>query len=154
MAGGESGSDNTLKRIHKGQTRETMLKAAELIGKYNIPSSWSFIIGFPNETLEEIYETFEFMYLLEKVAGFRFCKPGLYLPYPGTILYDDSIEKGFRPPQTPEEWIICERYLDERRPSEDSISYPWVDIRRLSLALQLMSENCPLAEIKEGLLGF
>lgn len=153
MAGGESGSDNTLKRIHKGQTKEMMLRAAKLIGKYNIPSSWSFIIGFPTETLEEIYETFEFMYLLEKTASVRFCKPGLYLPYPGTVLYGHSIEKGFRPPQTPEEWIICERYLDERRPSDDSILYPWVDVNRLSLALHLMAEDRPLTEIKEVLLG-
>jgi len=149
MAGGESGCDSTLKRIHKGQTKEMMLRAAELIGKYNIPSSWSFIIGFPTETMEEIYETFEFMNLLDETAGFRFCKPGLYMPYPGTVLYNLSLEKGFHPPQTPEEWIICERYLDERRPSEDSISYPWVDVRKLSSALQLRAENRPLTDIKE-----
>lgn len=152
MAGGESGSDHTLKGIHKGQTKEMMLKAAELIGRHNIPSSWSFIIGFPTETLEEIYETFEFMYLLEETAGFSFCKPGLYLPYPGTVLYNQSLEKGFRPPQTPEEWIICERYRDSRRPSEDSISYPWVDVRKLSTALQLMAEKRPLTDIKRLLL--
>jgi len=153
ITGGESGSDSTLKKIHKEQTREIMLRAAELIGKYNITSSWSFIIGFPTETLEEIYETFEFMNLLEETTGFRFCKPGLYVPYPGTVLYNQSVEKGYYPPQTPEEWIICERYLDSRRPSEGSISYPWVDVRKLSSALQLRAENRPLTDIKEQLLG-
>ena len=142
MAGGESGSDSTLKKIHKGHTKEMMLEAAGLIGKYNIPSSWSFIIGFPIETYEDIYETFEFMKLLEDTAGFRFCKPGLYIPYPGTILYHLSVEKGFASPQTPEEWIICERYLSEaKRPSGSSISYPWLDAHRLSLAMELMDKN-------------
>jgi len=141
MAGGESGSDNTLKKIHKGQTKEMMLEAAGLIGKYKIPSSWSFIIGFPTETYEEIHETFEFMKLLEDRAGFRFCKPGFYIPYPGTVLYNLSLEKGFLPPQTPEEWINCERYHDERRPSDSIISYPWVDVHKLCSALQLRAEN-------------
>lgn len=153
IAGGESGADSTLRRIHKAQTKEIMLRAAGLIGKYNLPSTWQFIIGFPTETLEEIYETFEFIRLLEETVGFRFCNPGLYIPYPGTILYNLSVGKGFHPPQTPEEWIICERYRDSRRPSESSISYPWVDVRKLSSALQLRAENRPLADIKEQLLG-
>lgn len=141
MAGGESGSERVLKLIHKGHTRKQMLEAARLIGTYKIPSSWSFIVGMPGEAYEDIRETFEFMRILEDIAGFPFCKPGLYMPYPGTLLYQRAIDNGFSPPQSPEGWIICERYRDERRPSEESMSYPWIDIGKLAAAMDLMRED-------------
>ena len=141
MAGGESGSENVLKAIRKGHTREHMLEAARLIGVHKIPSSWSFIIGMPVESCADIRETFRFIKTLEGLAEAPFCKPGLYIPYPGTVLYDRAVELGFVPPDEPEGWIACERYTGANRATHEILTYPWVDNRKLVAALDLMRDR-------------
>ncbi len=138
MAGGESGVDRILQRIHKDHTTAQMLRATDLIGRHRIPSTWSFIVGMPAETYADIRQTFDFMKKLEDIAGFRFCKPGLYLPYPGTPMYDQAVGMGFLPPARPEDWIICERYRGSKKPTDDGIVYPWIDYDRLLKAMELM----------------
>lgn len=114
MCGGESGSDRVLKYIRKGQTRKQMVKAAALLGKYNIPGTWSFVCGFPTETREELTETFKFMRIINSLAKNRIGKPGIFIPYPGTYLYNEAINHGAKVPENIEGWSKFERYTYEK----------------------------------------
>lgn len=122
MCGGESGSERILNYITKKHSIEDMLVAAKLIGENNIKSSWSFMVGFPGETNKEIKCTFDFMNKINKLAKRKISKPGLFIPYPGTPLYDDALKYGFKVPEDIEEWANFERYDIE------NLNFPWIDV--------------------------
>ncbi len=87
--GMESGSNRTLEYINKGTTVEINRKAALMLRRFGLFSESSFIIGFPEETREEILETYEFIRTtpLNKVQVF------LPVPYPGTKLWHYALDK-------------------------------------------------------------
>jgi len=110
MCGGESGSDRVLRYIRKGQTKKQLINAAKLVGKYSIPSSWSFISGFPTETKDELSKTFKTMKLINRLASRKICKPGVFIPYPGSFLYNETIKHGGILPSNIQDWAKFERY--------------------------------------------
>ena len=55
----ESGSDKMLKALGKNFKRNAIFRAAELLGKVNIPAKWYLILGAPGETIDTLMETFE-----------------------------------------------------------------------------------------------
>ena len=81
--GFESGSNDTLKKIKKGTTREDNLRAAKLIKKAKLPLFGFFMIGFPWETKEDIIETLEFIFDIDP----DFIEVHIAMPYLGTELY-------------------------------------------------------------------
>ena len=88
--GFESGSNDTLKRIKKGTTKEDNLRAAKLIKKAGLPLFGFFMIGFPWETKEDIIETLEFIFDIDP----DFIEVHIAMPYYGTDLYSQCIEYG------------------------------------------------------------
>lgn len=88
----ETGSDYILKTIMKRNTpREQTLKAFEIMHKYDIRTSGNVIIGMPEETRENIFETIELV---------RECKPrsvnsSIFIPYYGLALREYSVKKGY-----------------------------------------------------------
>lgn len=81
--GFESGSDETLKKIKKGTTREDNLRAAKLIKESKLPMLAYFMIGFPWETRKDIQETLEFIFDVDP----DFIEVHIAMPYFGTELY-------------------------------------------------------------------
>ena len=81
--GFESGSDDTLKKIKKGTTREDNLRAARLIKKAKLPLFGFFMIGFPWETKEDIIQTLDFIFDIDP----DFIEVHIAMPYFGTELY-------------------------------------------------------------------
>lgn len=88
----ETGSDYILKNIMKRNTpREQTLKAFKIMHKYGIRTSGNVIIGMPEETRENIFETIELV---------RECEPksinsSIFIPYYGLALREYSIKKGY-----------------------------------------------------------
>ncbi len=122
LIGMESGSDRILKMIHKNITIDKIIKAAETLSKYDLRASYSTIVGLPTETKEEFDSTIKLMYQVYKIhpkAGFTL---GAYLPYPGSEMYQFSIEQGFVPPEKTEEWGKIDRFRNR-------FSSPWTDVK-------------------------
>jgi len=83
--GVESGSQRILNLMNKGITLEKIQAMFKLTKKLGISSTGSFILGYPGETLGEMWETIKFCLKLSPDYA-QFC---VLTPYPGTPIYDD-----------------------------------------------------------------
>lgn len=86
----ESGSKRILNYL-KGETVsiEQNKKAVEILKKYDIAVNASFIIGSPDETKEEIMETYRFI----KESSLDLVDIYILMPFPGTPVWDYAKEK-------------------------------------------------------------
>ena len=83
----ESGSDEILKKISKGITKEDGERACRELSKEGIETRASFILGLPYETHKTIEETIEFAKNIELYnANFN-----ILTPYPGTKVYEMAV---------------------------------------------------------------
>jgi len=111
LMGMESGNNRVLKDIvDKRVTKEELKYVAELISKYKILGSYTFIVGFPNETKKEIKDTLNFVKELWNLEYRPETRVHIYTPYPGTQLYGDALELGFETPKNLEEWSKFDYY--------------------------------------------
>lgn len=103
--GVESGTNRILKLVNKGITIEDILKVNSKLAKGDIICRYNFIVGIPTETQEEIQSTLDFIEKLQSEnANLDTPFLNLYTPWPGTKLFDLSIEKGFKSPNTLDGW--------------------------------------------------
>ncbi len=85
----ESGCDRTLKYLKGGVTVRDNRNAINMLKDAGIQVNGDFIIGAPEETLEEIMET----YNLIKNSRLDFIDVGILTPLPGTPVWDYAVEK-------------------------------------------------------------
>lgn len=78
--GVESGNEQILKIIKKGETKEDFIRAARLIKEAGIKSHSYYILGHPHETKETAKETIDFAAKLNT----DYISIGIMIPYPGT----------------------------------------------------------------------
>lgn len=88
--GFESGSDDTLKRIRKGTTRQDNLQTAKLIKEAGLPLFGFFMIGFPWEQKEDIVRNLDFIFEIDP----DFIEVHIAMPYYGTELYSQCVQYG------------------------------------------------------------
>jgi anaerobic magnesium-protoporphyrin IX monomethyl ester cyclase len=86
-AGVESGSNRMLKNINKGITVEQNSKARQIIKDARIHYEAFMMLGFPDETLEDVMMTKQWL-IDNKPDDFDL---NLITPYPGSKIYDDAI---------------------------------------------------------------
>ncbi len=99
--GVESGSQRILDTIDKRITTTKARDAINLCSDHGIASSAAFLIGLPTETEEDLMLTKKFALDLP-LWGITV---KIYVPYPGTDLYDYCVSSGlYNPPQSLEEW--------------------------------------------------
>ncbi len=106
--GAESGSDETLRRMNKGGTASTekTLAIAEKLRRYGIVPEFSFVLGNPPDPEADVRQTIEFIRRVKQ------CNPSaeiilyMYTPVPlAGDLYEQARARGFRFPETLDEWI-------------------------------------------------
>ncbi len=85
----ESGSQKTLDFIGKGITPEQSISAVKKAKKHEIRALGAFVIGFPEETREDIEKTIKF----SKKVGVDFAQFTIATPYPGTRLWKYALAK-------------------------------------------------------------
>lgn len=107
----ESGSPKILNLINKGITLEQIREASKLLKKNHMNWGAFFVIGFPQETENDIEETIQFMKELSPIS----VEFSIFTPYPGTKLYELSNKLGLIPKdvdwnrfshQSPENYFI------------------------------------------------
>lgn len=111
--GAETGNDNVLKKMDKGgtQTAEQILRFAERLKKFDIIPEYSFVLGLPAETEEEVNkqidEDIEFIKKIKKINPNTEIIIYTYSPVPteGSEMYESVITQGFKFPERLEDWI-------------------------------------------------
>jgi anaerobic magnesium-protoporphyrin IX monomethyl ester cyclase len=111
--GAESGNDSVLQQLDKGgtQTGEQILRFAEKMKKFDIIPEYSFVLGTPAPTPEEVEERIDFD--IEFIKQVKSANPRTeiilytYSPVPteGSELYNMVKKAGFEYPQKLDDWI-------------------------------------------------
>ena len=87
----ESGNDQILRKIKKPSAVKHFLKLGKLMDKYpNIFTRGFLIMGFPNETLGQIYDTIK----LSHEMNLDWYTVQLLTPLPSTAIYNEMVEAG------------------------------------------------------------
>lgn len=124
--GAESGSDETLKRMHKGgqMSTEKTLEMARVMKHWQIVPEFSFVMGNPPDPEADVQQTMAFIRRLKAVNPASEIIMYLYTPVPlAGDLYNQAQAEGFAFPQTLEEWVSDEwQNFSQRR----STTMPWV----------------------------
>jgi anaerobic magnesium-protoporphyrin IX monomethyl ester cyclase len=117
--GVESGSPRILKLINKAITVDQVLRIISKLKQAGIGSKYYFMVGFPTETIDDIYQTTDLMLAMKKIdPSIRIPPWRNYTPYPGTDLYNLSVQQGFKTPQKLEDWADFDF---------DHATMPWLD---------------------------
>ncbi len=104
LVGVESGSDEMLRRIRKDIKIEQVFATAEKMVEHGIAGHFPFIVGFPEESESSIQASLDVAKRLRAMSP-DFLTPIFYFkPYPGSELVIEAVARGFRLPQTLEEW--------------------------------------------------
>jgi anaerobic magnesium-protoporphyrin IX monomethyl ester cyclase len=104
LVGVESGSNEMLRRIRKDIRIEQVFATAAMMLKYGIAGHFPFIVGFPEESDSSIQATLDCAKRLRSLSP-DFLTPIFYFkPYPGSELVMEAVARGFRLPDTLEEW--------------------------------------------------
>jgi len=122
--GAESGSPRILKKIKKDISPEQILNSAKLCLKHGIIPQYSFMIGMPDETKEDMMMTLDLIDKLVKLGDeVQILGPQAFRPYPGSELYQECLDAGWQAPKTLEDWA----HLVENELSYLTVqNFPWV----------------------------
>jgi len=117
----ESGSSEELKRIKKGIDLSYLDEACKRLLSKGIAIQFSFMLGMPEETIDDIKKTVKLMGdILKKFPECFVPSPGKFIPFPGTKSYSKAILKGWKYPKSLAEWgdivntVNCEKWLGEK----------------------------------------
>lgn len=111
LMGVESGSDRVLEEIVKKEvTRTQIMDVAQEIADHGILGSYTFIIGFPDETQQEQEETFSLIRELWSLEPSPETRVHLFAPYPGTPLFNAAVQRGFKAPSHLQDWSSYDYY--------------------------------------------
>jgi anaerobic magnesium-protoporphyrin IX monomethyl ester cyclase len=103
--GVESGSNDILRKMKKDITVEQVLLASSKLKRVGIKPFYSFMAGFPFETIEDIKNTVFLMNdLLKENPNAIVLKLQLFTPYPGTELFQYVSNLGMKFPKSLEGW--------------------------------------------------
>jgi anaerobic magnesium-protoporphyrin IX monomethyl ester cyclase len=111
--GAESGNNKVLKQMDKGGTQsgEQIAIFAERMKRFDIIPEYSFVLGTPAPTPEEVDKQIDFE--IDFIKKIKAINPKTeiviytYSPVPteGSELYNEAIAKGFKFPEQLEDWI-------------------------------------------------
>lgn len=105
FVGWESGSDRTHATLKTGLTRDMILEKFRLIAKHpSLSVDASAIVCFPDETDEDVQATIDTALEIYRIHPNVQFNIGVYVPYPGTPMYQRAKEKGYVTPARPEDW--------------------------------------------------
>lgn len=111
--GAETGNDAVLKKMDKGgtQTAEQILKFAERLKHFDIIPEYSFVLGIPAETEEEVNRQIDndiaFIKKIKSVNPQTEIIIYIYSPVPtkGSEMYEQVLASGFKFPERLEDWV-------------------------------------------------
>jgi anaerobic magnesium-protoporphyrin IX monomethyl ester cyclase len=130
VIGVESGSQRMADLLRKEIEVEQAIEVNRRLARYSIQPRYLFMIGAPGETEEDLAETASMMLKLVDENPRAGIGVQIFVPYPGTELFDIAVQNGLPMPQRLEDWIPynwINRHLE----------YPWLTAKRRSLLRML-----------------
>jgi radical SAM superfamily enzyme YgiQ (UPF0313 family) len=104
--GAESGSPRILNMLKKRHTMKQAIEVNKRLKDSGIILYYSFVVGFPEETEDELRQTVELaLALLKDNPNARTSPVYIFTPYPGTDMFKLAVKNGYQPPETLEGWI-------------------------------------------------
>lgn len=91
--GVESGSEEILKKMHKGEFTPQSVEATKVLSRNGIIVLVGMMIGAPYERLKDVITSIRFSRKLA-AAGADAIQFSIYTPLPGTRVFDDAIRNG------------------------------------------------------------
>ncbi len=86
LIGVESGSPDILERIKKDTTVEQILASAEMCARNGVAVIFSFIVGFPGESYDDVLQTVSLVKKLRSMSPIFETPIFYYKPYPGSAI--------------------------------------------------------------------
>jgi len=122
--GAESGSEKILKKIQKDVIPGQILNSAKRCLENNIIPQYSFMVGLPGETKQDIKETIKLIDgLVELSDKVQILGPQAFRPYPGSTLYQECLDSGWSAPRSLREWVnLMKGELNYLSPK----NFPWL----------------------------
>ncbi len=104
ITGAEAATEETQKLIKKNIKEGWTDRAIGRMHERGIQFGVTYIIGYPNETVESMYETIYEAALMK--VKYPTCSSEVfpYRPIPGSGYWEPSLEAGYPPPKTFEDW--------------------------------------------------
>ena len=105
--GVESGNERVRNQILcKKERLEDFYLAAKLLSKYGIKAVYTYIIGNPTETLEEMMETLAVSDKISRLHGRKKSRSTIYILMilPGTSIFEQAKKANWKIPKDMEEW--------------------------------------------------
>jgi radical SAM superfamily enzyme YgiQ (UPF0313 family) len=122
--GAETSNDDLLKKMDKGGTQTTaqMKRFAERLKKFDIIPEYSFVLGFPAETPEQVMKQIDddiaYIKQIKEINPRTEIIIYVYSPVPteGSEMYEWVKKSGFSFPETLEDWLAPEwQHFDLRK---------------------------------------
>jgi radical SAM superfamily enzyme YgiQ (UPF0313 family) len=138
--GVESGSQRILDLLKKGISIDKVVEANRKLKSYPIMPLYLFMMGLPTETREELAQSICLAEQLVEENPNAVESFNIYVPYPGTELYELARNCGLQEPQRLEEWA---RFNFRNIPKE----YLWIEpkmrklIEGLDFSLMLLGKK-------------
>jgi anaerobic magnesium-protoporphyrin IX monomethyl ester cyclase len=134
----ESGSQRILDILRKEIDVSQALPVNRRLAKYNMIPKYQFLFGIPGETEADLAESAALM--LRLVDENPKAREGLqvFVPYPGSELFDLAVQHGLAAPRKLEDWVAFS--WSNRRPD-----YPWLspEVARLIQTLSFCGVFLP-----------
>ena len=130
----ESGSQKISALLRKEIDLTQVTSVNHRLRDYPIKLKYLFIVGIPGETKADLNETASLMIKLVEGNPAAVLGVHVFVPYPGTELFDLAVQYGFHPPEKLEDWAGMS-WSNRRR------NYPWLskENRRLVEMLSFCS---------------
>ena len=135
----ESGSQQVLNTMSKKIVPEHAVRSAQLSVEYCFEFYASLMFATPGETLEDLKQTISLIRKIKKINPDATIQNCVYIPLPGTPMYEMAIARGYRPPKTTREW--SERDISSNFENRDDIS--WIEPSILREYIKIYNDEFP-----------
>jgi anaerobic magnesium-protoporphyrin IX monomethyl ester cyclase len=115
----ESGSQRVADIMRKGIDVSEAIPVNRRLAQYKMLVRYLFLMGIPGETEADLAESASLMLKLLNDNPRAINGVQIYVPYPGTELFDLSIKHGLKVPDKLEDWITF-GWINRR------VGYPWL----------------------------
>jgi len=129
-SGVESGSDRILSMIKKGTRVQQIIDINKKMGRHSFKAKYTFIIGYPSETEEELMQSVKLALKLVKDNKNAYTPFFIYTAYPGVGLWEIAKQYGVDEPKKLEDWETFDY-------ENAYLHYKWLDERRINMIKSL-----------------
>jgi anaerobic magnesium-protoporphyrin IX monomethyl ester cyclase len=144
VIGVESGSQRIADALRKDIDVAQVVPLNKKLAKYNIHLQYLFVVGTPGETIDDIAKTGALMRKLVNENPRATTGLQIFVPYPGTELFQTAIQQGHIIPEKLEDWVTY-TWMNRR------LTYPWLTPEKRK-AIQMLA-FCSIFLARERNLG-